>query len=96
MVMIATIFSDTIEKEFKGQISPRAVKCLQLMADQIVQLEKALEVVHQQNKKLMKFIILSDEYRKLLAADSKKFDDLASGDNVLTERARKGDLDEDL
>lgn len=97
-LQVTTIFADTIEKEFKGQISPRAVKCLQLMADQVQQLEAALDAVHKQNLKIMKYLMLSDAYKAALAESQKHyektFDDLVGGDNVLTERAKKGDIDE--
>lgn len=97
-IMLATIFADTIEKEFRGHLPPRAIKCLQLMTDQIQQLEQALDVVHKQNLKIMKFLMLSEAYKAALGEQQKQyekdFEQLASGDNVLSERAKKGDVDE--
>lgn len=97
-VMLATIFADTIEKELKGHLPPRAIKCFMLMADQVQQLEAALEVVHKQNLKIMKFLMLSEAYKAALAEQQKQyekeFDSRTGGDNVLSERARKGEIDE--
>lgn len=97
-IQVATIFADTIERELKGHLPPRAIKCFMLMTDQIQQLEQAVEVVHKQNLKIMKFLMLSEAYKAALGETQKQyekqFEDLAGSDNVLSERAKKGEIDE--
>jgi|SRR5882672_1076217 len=99
---IATIFTDTIEKEMRNYLPKSAIKCLMLMADQIQQLEQALEVVHNQNLKMMRFITLSETYQRMVKKGhedftkdyEKQFQSVAGSDNTMTERAKKGDIDE--
>ncbi len=93
-ITVATIFPEFLEKSLRNHLPKDGIKALMLMADQIQQLERALEIVHNQNLKLMKFVMMSDEYKKALAESSKEFEATVSGDNVLMERAKRGDLDE--
>lgn len=93
-ITVATIFPEFLEKELKNHLPLGAITAFMLMADQIQQLEKAVQIVHDQNLKLMKMAVLSNEYKAALAAQNKEFEDTVKGDNVLMERARRGDMDE--
>jgi hypothetical protein len=99
---IATIFTETIEKELRNHLPKSAIQCIMLMADQIQQLEQALEVVHNQNLRMMRFITLSEVYKKMVKKGhedftkdyEKEFQSVAGSDNTMSERAKKGDIDE--
>lgn len=73
-ISIATVFIEEIEKQFRNHLPPSAVKILILMAEQMMQMEAAMNAQQEMITKLMKFAVLSKEYEKALQQDQKKFD----------------------
>lgn len=74
MVDIATIFTEEIEKNFRNHLPANAVKILILMADQMMTMEKAMNVQQEMIMKLMKFAVLSKEYEAAMLTEKERFD----------------------
>jgi hypothetical protein len=93
MIQIATVFTEEIRRRFRDHLPRDCINLLCLMAEQSQQLEQAINVVHEQNKKLMKFVVLSTEYRQILEAQQKQFEKDFEQSNLTAEAIKGEDND---
>lgn len=90
-VSIASIFIEEVEKAFKDVLPPAAVKVLIVMASQMMEMENAMNKQQQMIMKLMKFAVLSEQYRHAMESEVKKFDEEVSNTLAMSEKIKEED-----
>lgn len=73
MVNIYSTFVEDIEKAFRGHLPQHCINILARMSEENRELQNAVNKQQELVMKMMQFIVMSDEYKKLLNKDIDKF-----------------------
>lgn len=88
-ISIATVFTDELEKSLREHLPPKAVRLLCLMAEQMMEMERGMNVQQEMILKLMKFAVLSKPYQDALAEQQKKFDKQFDNAPAMSEKIKE-------
>lgn len=87
---VATVFGEEVEKKWAGHAPRECVFQLRLMAEQLMEMDKAIKTQQKMIEKLMKFAVLEGNALKALE-DMKKDFERRFGESVLNTEPVEGE-----